>query len=526
MSTGLGGAMRIRTRLFLGTAALVLALVALQFWLQLRQLRAVEGEIARVATSIGRGLLMTDVDITMSNAAEGDSSNGHAFSWVAVAGDEPDPERDASGAAEARKLRTVESELVVVDGQTGEVTERRVERRLVSVRGETPEIAGAEGGTTVDVVGPLDPGRVLDEYEGADGTALGPKIYHLRVVAEGASADRVLVIADDRGAVRQVPIPVKPTIDTFRANLTRGLAGSAALLAVGLLGAAVLAQRLGGPLQELSRRAERLGAGDLGVQGPETGAGEVGDLQRAFNAMSSRLAELEGERQRWHEREHLAQLGDLSRGLAHTMRNPLNTLGLAVEELAAQESADDGLVRTARSQIARIDRWLRSFLALGAASAVETECEDLADIVRGVVLESVQQGRAVELEIESEPLPVLAIGAAVRAAVANLVDNAAEVTGSGQVVEVAVRRAAEVAELVILDRGPGVPGEVRERLFAPHVTTKVGGSGMGLFLARQLIVGMHGGALEVADREGGGTAVTVRLPLVDRGDAAEVGDDA
>jgi signal transduction histidine kinase len=50
------------------------------------------------------------------------------------------------------------------------------------------------------------------------------------------------------------------------------------------------------------------------------------------------------------------------------------------------------------------------------------------------------------------------------------------------------------------------------------VTTKVGGSGMGLFLARQLVVGMHGGSLEVADRDGGGTVVTVRLRIAPGGE--------
>ena len=76
---------------------------------------------------------------------------------------------------------------------------------------------------------------------------------------------------------------------------------------------------------------------------------------------------------------------------------------------------------------------------------------------------------------------------------------------------------AKEAVVSVADGGPGLPDEVRERLFSPHVTTKVGGSGMGLFLARQLVVGMHGGMLEVTDGEEGGTVATVRLPLDDGG---------
>ena len=71
------------------------------------------------------------------------------------------------------------------------------------------------------------------------------------------------------------------------------------------------------------------------------------------------------------------------------------------------------------------------------------------------------------------------------------------------------------AVVSVIDRGPGLPDEVRQRLYSPHVTTKVGGSGMGLFLARQLVVGMHGGELEIDDGEVGGTVAVVRLPLAE-----------
>jgi signal transduction histidine kinase len=229
--------------------------------------------------------------------------------------------------------------------------------------------------------------------------------------------------------------------------------------------------------------------------------------------MSQRLRELEGERQVWQQREHLAQLGDLSRGLAHTLRNPLHTLGLAVEELADGDTSRRDLVETSRAQIRRIDRWLRSFLALGAEESVEPEEIDLGDLVKGVVLESVQQGADIRVE-ERDELSVRAVPGAVRAAIGNLVENAAQASPAGGSIEVTMWRDGETAVVSIVDRGGGLPLEVKERMFSPHVTTKVGGAGMGLFLARQLIVGMHGGELELEDADGGGTAATVRLPIV------------
>ncbi len=309
------------------------------------------------------------------------------------------------------------------------------------------------------------------------------------------------------------PIPVEPAVHAFRSTMQRGAAVGGVLLVFGLVGAGVLANRVTRPLRGLADGAEAVGRGEFGVQIPVTAAGEVGELQRSFNTMSARLAELETERDRWREREHLAQLGDLSRGLAHTVRNPLNTLGLAVEEMAADSGPRDDLVVTARSQIRRIDQWLRSFLALGAEDAAEPTSEGLGDLARAVVFEAVQQGRPVQIDHADEDVPVTVVATAVRAALANLLENASDVTPAGEPVEVQVRREGDLGVVSIRDRGPGLPDDVRRRLFEPHVTTKVGGSGMGLFLARQLVVGMHGGVLEVEDHPDGGTIAIVKLPI-------------
>ena len=295
--------------------------------------------------------------------------------------------------------------------------------------------------------------------------------------------------------------------------MREGAAVGGLLLMAGLFASAILSSRLTRPLRSLAEGADLLGRGDLGIQVPESASGEVGDLQRAFNRMSHRLQELEGERQIWQQREHLAQLGDLSRGLAHTLRNPLHTLGLAVEELADGDTSRQGLVETSRAQIRRIDRWLRSFLALGAEESVEPEEIDLGELVKGVILESVQQGADVRVE-ERGDLCVRAVPSAVQAAISNLMENAIQASPPGEPVEVTMWCDGGAAAVRIVDRGSGLPPEVKERLFSPHVTTKVGGSGMGLFLARQLIVGMHGGEIELADATDGGTVATVRLPLV------------
>jgi signal transduction histidine kinase len=351
---------------------------------------------------------------------------------------------------------------------------------------------------------------IVESTDGAESDVVVRR-FELEVEADDQADERYLVVRMADGAERRVPIPISPTVEVFRDTRRQGLGASAAMLAVGLVGAAFLSHRLGSPLKDLATRAERLGSGELGLEVPVTAGGEIGELQRAFGRMSEQLATLQAERERWRQREHLAQLGDVSRGLAHTVRNPLNTLGLAVEELAGTGRPD--LVHTARSQIRRIDRWLRSFLALGAGDEAGMEVVDLGDVTRAVVFEASQSGGDVRLDVAIDRVSVRAVPAAVRSAVANLVENALQASPPGEPVRVTVGIEGADGTVEIADRGPGLPAEVRDRLFSPHVTTRPEGSGMGLYLSQQLLVHLHGGSLEVEDRDGGGTLARARLPL-------------
>ncbi len=501
--------MRIQTRLFLGTAFLVLALVAVQWWLHLTQLRAIERELGAVAATVGKDLLSHNLTFIAKSDVESQPGD-RAKMWIAAA--------DGAGVTGSGEGVLHEDTadvhvLTLPDGSPARV-ERRVHRRIVDGDEEGPV-------ETIEQTVTLDLPEIADcdmETMVVPGGVPELADVELRVVRVGSPSAPFLVISDDAGE-RRIPIPVSPTQQIVHDTLQKGLVVSACLLFFGLVGSGVLATRLTRPLRQLAEGSEAVARGDLGVQVEEGAAGEVGELQRAFNKMSLRLRDLESERDEWRRREHLAQLGDLSRGLAHTVRNPLNTLGLAVEELAGEDDDRRGLVETARHQIGRIDRWLRSFLALGAGDGASAEEVDLCALTHEVTLEAMQEGASVDLRASSENLPVEVVPAAIRSALGNLIANAAEASPEGGRVDVSVFRDAADVVVEISDRGSGLPAEVRENLYSPHITTKVGGSGMGLFLARQLIVGMHGGSLLVADREGGGTRAEVRIPLAERGES-------
>ncbi len=345
------------------------------------------------------------------------------------------------------------------------------------------------------------------ERRGDDPAAPETRIEkHVKLHVEHEDGARYLWLAGPR-VERRFQIPQRGISDKLERFSRRLVLGSVAFLAFGLVLAGVVAHRETTPLRRLSEAARRLGDGALGTRVPLEASGEVGEAVAAFNRMSGRLEQLDARNRELSARKHLGEIGDIARGLAHTLRNPLNALGLSVEELAAGGAEAPELAESARRQIRRIDSSLKSFLALASQSGGVLAEVDLGELAEDVSLEALQDGRGkVRLEVEPAPdLPGLrAVEPELRAVVQALVVNAVEASPEGG--EVMVRAASPAPgrwRLEVDDRGPGLPAEVRRRLFTPHLSTKANGSGMGLFLAHRIATSRYGGSLELLDRRSG-----------------------
>jgi nitrogen fixation/metabolism regulation signal transduction histidine kinase len=314
-----------------------------------------------------------------------------------------------------------------------------------------------------------------------------------------------------------IPIPeggLGSTLGAFRGQL---LLGSLGILGLGLLVAAVVADRVSSPLHELARTARRVGEGELDARVPVRASGEVGEAIDSFNRMSERLATLEKEALLVKERQHLGELGDVARGLAHALRNPIHAIGLSLDELAGLSEAPGSteIAETARRQIRRVDESIRSFLALASGATGAVERVDAGALVEDVVLSALQDARGrvrVEVEAPEAPCTLLGIPAEVRAVVQALVVNAVEASPDGALVKVRVAPSAPGrCTVTVEDEGAGLPQDVRTRLFQPHVTTKATGSGMGLFLAQRIASTRYAGSVNLEDLEPRGTRAVLML---------------
>ncbi|HXV77989.1 MAG TPA: ATP-binding protein [Candidatus Polarisedimenticolaceae bacterium] len=228
-----------------------------------------------------------------------------------------------------------------------------------------------------------------------------------------------------------------------------------------------------------------------------------------------------------HARQSAARasyVGLLASGLAHEIRNPLNAMSMNLqmleEELQGVELAEHDdlgeLLESTKSEIQRLESLVNNFLAYARPSPPRLASRNLNGVVREVLkfLEVDFRQSKVELRSELEPLlPDTEIDdTQFKQALLNLLVNARQVLSAGGVVTVRTRAGAR-GEIVleVEDDGPGIPREMRERIFEVFYSSRGGGTGLGLPIARQIIE-RHGGTIELDSEEGRGTRFTIHLP--------------
>lgn len=211
----------------------------------------------------------------------------------------------------------------------------------------------------------------------------------------------------------------------------------------------------------------------------------------------------------------LAQLGRLSAGLAHELRNSLAALRgylTLIERHPDEESITDylGEIRGESDQLQRV---LEDFLSFARPEA-RLETFAVSELAARAAADP-GLGVAVRLDDRSGPgIRISADRQLLERALRNLLRNAAEAqaaTGVAEPIDLGVAADEVALTLVIADRGSGVAADRLEELFEPFATTRPGGVGLGLPLA-QRILELHGGRLRLEPRPGGGTRAVVTLP--------------
>lgn len=226
--------------------------------------------------------------------------------------------------------------------------------------------------------------------------------------------------------------------------------------------------------------------------------------------------------------EKLTGLAQLAAGVAHELGNPLSIISSSLQYLhqrlaAANDSASD-FTMTALENVERMHRLLRKMLDSAAVHKPEFEQADLKEIISEVLrfTAPVCEQRGIVVEVSFDPLlpRVWVEPSGVKQIVLNLVKNALDATARGGDRLRVLTRSAESGRAAIVEfanNGPPIPRDVLPQLFRPFHTTKDGGTGLGLYVSRQ-IAKDHGGDLEAENLPQGGVRFLLTLPIDRRGD--------
>jgi signal transduction histidine kinase len=384
----------------------------------------------------------------------------------------------------------------------------------------------------------------------------GQKTYNLFVP---------IVVGNQRSGYILISMILDDFSELVRVNFIKRLIGTILVFAVGIGGAIILAWTYTKPISRVVEAARRVAQGDLGEHLSTSRRDEIGELNRSFNDMVERLREKAELEARLHQAERLSAIAHLASGIAHEVRNPLNSISLIIDHLKAQFAPAtppeyeefSRLTSIIKQEIHRLNAMIETFLKYGKPLELKREATDIRTLLDEILEVAAQKAEAQQVRVErhyASSLPQVWVdGPYIKTCFLNLVLNALQAMArgggtltvttrvaygdGGQVVhqsidqsggdsigdvtdDLPLRSADQLTprstangwvEVSFQDSGVGIAPEHLPRVFEPYFTTKEVGIGLGLALTKQILE-QHGARIELTSEPDKGTVARIQLP--------------
>lgn len=373
---------------------------------------------------------------------------------------------------------------------------------------------------------------------------VGQKTYNLFVP---------IVVGNQRSGYILISMILDDFTQLVRVNFIKRLIATILVFGVGIGGAVVLAWTYTKPISRVVAAARRVAGGNLDEHLPTNRRDEIGELNRSFNEMVERLRERVELEARLRRAERLSAIAHLASGIAHEVRNPLNSISLIIDHLvarfapAASPGGEEfaGLTSIIKQEIQRLNTMIETFLKYGKPLELKREPADIRTLLDEVLEVAAPKAQAQQVRVVRDyaaALPQVRVDAPhIKTCFLNLVLNALQaMTPGGGTLTVAAQRApgqpgnpatgrpgaapdCQIAQLPgrhppdgwveirVQDTGAGIAPEDLPHVFEPYFTTKEVGIGLGLALTKQILE-QHGARIELTSQPGRGTLARIRLP--------------
>jgi signal transduction histidine kinase len=280
----------------------------------------------------------------------------------------------------------------------------------------------------------------------------------------------------------------------------------------------IFAKQIALPVRRLKEATVKIAAGELDVNLNPAREGELGELEQAFSKMAKDLKQ--AQEQMVKAQRELAWK-EMAKQVAHEIKNPLTPMKLSIQHLRQAykdgarnfEAMLDQISSTVLDQIETLSRIASEFSHFGRMPERKLEIFNVHDVLREAA-NLFQQHTAIEFSFQLkavEPL-IHADREELRRAVVNIIRNSVQAMNEQGKITIVTATSNGYVEIQIIDNGPGIPGELHERLFEPNFSTKTDGMGLGLALVRNTI-GDLGGTIRIDSVVDKGTTVIIRLPI-------------
>lgn len=297
----------------------------------------------------------------------------------------------------------------------------------------------------------------------------------------------------------------------------------AAVFGAGLILVLLLTRNFTAPIGELSRAAKRVADGDLEAQVGSRRSDDVGTLVATWNAMITRLKEQRVLEARLASAERNASLGHLVSGIAHEIRNPLNTIALAVDYLKRRFSPAEPVPReeflqitqSLHAEITRLNALITDFLNYGKPLKLNPAPMNTGDLLSEVARELEPEASLREVAIdlhENGASPVLADRNLLKSAFLNVALNAVQMMPAGGRLTISAGLEENACRIRFDDTGPGISPDHLKKIFEPYFSTREGGVGLGLAMTHRIVTD-HGGQLIAENLPSGGSRFEFILPV-------------
>jgi two-component system sensor kinase FixL len=323
---------------------------------------------------------------------------------------------------------------------------------------------------------------------------------HGRIEAFNPAAERLFGYSEAESIGHNVdmlmPSPYREEHDTY---LARYLAtGRAKIIGAG--------REVAGRRKDGTTFPLHLSVGEIVIEGERRFTGILHDLTARVHI-----------EERLREQTALARLGEMAAVIAHEVKNPLAGIRGAIQVFGtrvAQGAPEATIVKEIINRIDALDRMMQELLLFARTPQPRSVPTDVVPLVTTIATLLAQDPslREVNVQVDGAAPPVAGDPDMLKIVFHNLLINGAHaMKGQGQI-RVEVTSSDATCHIAFIDRGPGIPSDVREKIFTPFFTTKARGSGLGLPTAKRLIEA-HRGQILVDCPPTGGTTVVVRIPL-------------